>query len=133
MIANSNDNFQNVCAQIVHGLNINDPKWNNKIEKYSSIIYDVKLVKNETIFDVITIRDILSVSENKLSYINDLMSNHEFLLRDATLNRPSGEEENLTKEQLIKELGSLDQYSLSDFIDPKLIDFCIAPVKRVNI
>ena len=72
---------------------------------------------------------------NKLSNINDLMSNFEFLLRDATIEGTrNGEEGNLTKEQVLKELGGGDQgFNLSDFIDPKFIEECIAPVKSVNI
>jgi hypothetical protein len=34
----------------------------------------------------------------------------------------------------MKELGGGDQgFNLSDFIDPKFIESCIAPVKSVNI
>ena len=83
-----------------------------------------------------TVRDILRQSDsNKLSNINDLMSNFEFLLRDATIEGTrNGEEGNLTKEQVLKELGGGDQgFNLSDFIDPKFIESCIAPVKSVNI
>ena len=106
MIGHSNYNFKNACAQIVQGLNSGEKKWSQKLEKYGSIIYDLELLKNNEIdcFDVITIRDILRSSDEKthkkLSYINDLMSNYEFLLRDATIEgtRTSGEEENITKE-----------------------------------
>ena len=102
MVGNSNANFANSIQNVVNGLNTGEKKWSQKVEKYSSIFIDIDLMKNNEIesYDVLTIRDILRCSDqNKLSYINDLMANFEFLLRDATIEGTrNGEEGNLTKE-----------------------------------
>jgi len=165
-------NFRKVCNCIAQGLNAQDDKkmhdkWQGKIHKYQSIIYDVDEVRNSQIqsrskdkivespnddllelFKTISLHDILRSSKSdggskgEMSCINELAVKYQALVRDSTqiLNvigkkgangGGNSPEQNLTKDQLIEELDR-QVFKLSDFIDQKFIDECLAPVQSMT-
>jgi hypothetical protein len=134
---------------MTQGLNSSDPKvsqkWNSKVEKYSSMIYDIDVLRQDSSsqfemtheFSQLKLVDIVGSSKESESNLHSVMSEFRFLLRDCSdqlevVSATPNLQENLTKEQLVKELDAQD-FKLSDFIDSKFLESCLAPVKVMQI